>query len=68
MTGSSDRGGCGNAGAVETTDRFPPRLGNLAQTRDFHIPTADYLLMVYEKEEQAPTSPWVTAARQMAVS
>ena len=27
--------GCGNAGAMETTERFPPRLGNLAQTARF---------------------------------
>ena len=27
--------GCGNAGAMETTHRFPPRLGNLAQTARF---------------------------------
>ena len=42
MTPPSARGGCGNAGAVETTQRFPPRLGNLAQSARFphsHEPT-----------------------------
>ena len=27
--------GCGNGGAMETTDRFPQRLGNLAENARF---------------------------------
>jgi hypothetical protein len=27
--------GCGNVGTVETTERFPPRLGNLAKNARF---------------------------------
>jgi hypothetical protein len=33
--------GCGNGVPMETTERFPQGLGNLARTRDSHIPTAD---------------------------
>ena len=35
--------GRGNAAAVETPERFPQRLGNLARGRDSHIPTAEEL-------------------------
>ena len=47
-----DQNGCGNAGAVETTNRFPPRLGNLAPTRDSHISTSRSLLMSMKTNEQ----------------
>ena len=46
--------GCGNDGAVETTDRFPPRLGNLAQTARFphsHKPIP-FLFYLEEDEEE----------------
>ena len=43
----SGEGSCGNDGAVETVESrrqafhpFPPPLGNLANPRDYHIPTA----------------------------
>jgi hypothetical protein len=55
MTPPPDRGGCGNAGAVETTERFPPRLGNLAQSARFphsHEP----ILVVYDERTRTKTT------------
>ena len=46
------RSGCGNAGAMETTDRFPPRLGHLAQTARFPHSHKPLVGIVYGKADQ----------------
>ena len=48
--------GCGNAAAVEITDRFPPPLGNLAQNArfpHFHKPMPGPLIMTHGKNTSA---------------
>lgn len=50
-----DRTGCGNGGVMETTDRFPQRLGNLAQTRDSHISTCRLLSCTGEDQNEDHT-------------
>lgn len=49
--GSTPDIGCGNAGPVEITERFPPALGNLAQNARFPH-SHNRLVFEEEKEEE----------------
>src|SRR5262249_21719758 len=69
QTDTEDRdmvSGRGNAAAVETTERFPPRLGSRWRTRGSHIPTADHHHRNEERTEDwtAPTRSGTLTARQ----
>ena len=58
---------CGNGGGMETTDRFPHRLGNLAQTArfpHFHEP----MLVVISREERNGETRSRPTARQTTSS
>src|SRR5262249_3705339 len=62
QTDTEDRdmvSGRGNAAAVETTERFPPRLGSRWRTRDSHIPTAD----PHHHRNEERTEDWTAPTR-----
>ena len=50
--------GCGNAGPMETTERFPQRLGNLAQNARFpHSHSRLFLFPLRKNEEGEERNP-----------
>jgi hypothetical protein len=48
------------AGIMEITNRLPLCLGNLAQTRDFRIPTSRLLLSAEDEEQRKRTRTTIT--------